>query len=251
MNSATVRRLVVPRECIEESDRARITGPLCHYLCRVLRLGPDSPLELIDGTGHRHQARIESISPQEVLVAIEGTQPPAEVRLPRLLLIYGLSRRTRTEWVLQKATELGVDWIVPGICQRSVARPRDPERKLSRWREILAQATRQCDRAVPPLLSPPLPLEGALEQGRHADVRLLATSSGRDLSEVQEQLRAPGRSAVAIAVGPEGGFSAPELALGEELGYQPVRLGPLTLRTETAAVAALSLVAFLSGRLDG
>jgi 16S rRNA (uracil1498-N3)-methyltransferase len=245
-----VRRLVVPEQCIEESGRARIAGSLCHYLCRVLRLGPGSPLELIDGTGHRHEGRIESLSPQEVLVVIERTQPPAEVRLPRLLLIYGLSRRIRTEWVLQKATELGVDWIVPGICQRSVARPRDPERKLARWREILAQATRQCDRAVPPLLSPPLPLNGALEQGRHADVRLLATSSGRDLSEIQEQLRA-GRSAVAIAVGPEGGFSPAELALGTELGYQPVRLGPLTLRTETAAVAALCLAAFLSGRLDG
>jgi 16S rRNA (uracil1498-N3)-methyltransferase len=229
---------------------ARLTGPLRHYLCHVLRMRLGVPLELVDGVGGVYHGTVTGISAREVVVALTRRPPETPEPTPRLVLVYGLSRRSRTEWVLQKATELGVDWIVPTLCQRSVSRPAQAERKLQRWLEIIRQATRQCGRATMPLLSPPLPLAAALAETCETECRLVAAPGGPPLASLQETLT-PATRSVAIAVGPEGGFSDEELAQATAAGFSPARLGPHVLRTETAAVVALALVAFLGGRLGG
>lgn len=244
------RRLVVPREAIE-GDRATVRGPGHHYLCHVLRLRRGDRLELLDGSGARYEGEIDGISADAVTVAIQDRHPPPPAPAPRIVLIYGLSRRSRTEMVLQKATELGVDWFLPAVCERSVARAVDRPGRAERWLEIMTQATRQCGRAAAPILSPALPLADALAQAGEADLRIVASGpEGEPISSVSEALAAKGLRDVAAAVGPEGGFAPEELALAVQLGFRSVSLGRLVLRTETAAVAMLTLLSFLSGRLS-
>lgn len=243
-----MRRVVVPVGCVRHG-RARLEGSIHHHLTRVLRLRPGEVLELRDGTGVVYRGLIDEITAAEVVVAVHETvaAETAPVR-PRLTLIYGLSRRCHTEWVLQKATEIGADAIVLASCERSPSRP-EGERKAARWEEIIRQAARQCGRASWPTVRPPSPLADALAGVAAAEVRLIAQAGGPPLSAIQSTLSSRAED-LALAVGPEGGFAEQELQQAELLGYRPVGLGPNVLRTETAAVVLLALAAFLCGRLD-
>jgi 16S rRNA (uracil1498-N3)-methyltransferase len=243
------RRLVVPQGTLD-GDTASVSGDLHHYLSRVLRLKPGVEIELVDGAGAGSVGQIERITAQETCFLLTSPLPPrlTEPR-PRLTLLYGLSRRTRTELVLQKATELGVAWILPVVCERSVSRPKRGERKLERWLEIVGQAARQCGRRIVPLVSAPTPFAAALGEVGDVEHRLLAAAGGGSLSDLGPELAAADH--LALAVGPEGGFSNEELEAAGEAGFRQVSLGRLVLRTETAAIAGLTLLAFLSGRLEG
>jgi 16S rRNA (uracil1498-N3)-methyltransferase len=245
-----VRRLVVPTSIISQ-NQAQLSGPLHHYVCHVLRLKPNDPLEIADGQGTRYLGRIIGLDAKTVRVALDHRIESPPSLGPRLVLIYGLSRRSHTELVLQKTTELGVDWILPSVCQRSVSIPPNPERKLERWKEIIVQASRQCGRSTLPFISVPAAIESTLTEASGADIRWIATEQGTPLSTFSE-LSKPHSSPqmIALAVGPEGGFTEEELQMAIEMQYEPVKLGPLTLRTETAAIVAVALAAFLSGRFN-
>ena len=173
--------------------------------------------------------------------------PPGK---PRLCLVHAVSRGARHEWVLQKATELGVDQLLPAICERSVTRPGGGN-KSRRWHEIVRQAARQCERGTLPELADPMPFEQVLPRPevQSADLRLIATPGAGPLSEQTELLQ---RSAerVVLAVGPEGGFCSSELTMASDEGFVPVGLGSRVLRSETAALALLAVAAHLCGRLD-
>lgn len=242
-----MRRLVVPPEVIQGRS-ARLVGAHRHHLVDVLRLRAGSPVLLVDGSGRAYRGRLSAVDEAAALVSIEeelAVPPPAG---PALTLIYGLSRRARTEWVLQKATELGADAIAVAECRRSVARG-GGALKRARWEELLRQAARQCGRVRLPELSGPRPLGEMLGRAAQVDLKLIAHPGGEPLSALQRELgdRPP---SVALAVGPEGGFCDEELAQAASLGFRAVALGPLVLRTETAALVLLALAAFLSGRLE-
>jgi 16S rRNA (uracil1498-N3)-methyltransferase len=242
-----MRRLVVPPEVIQGRS-ARLVGAHRHHLVDVLRLRTGSPVLLLDGSGRAFRGRLSSVGEAEARVSIEeelAVPPPAR---PTLTLIYGLSRRARTEWVLQKATELGADAIALAECRRSVARSGAAE-KRARWEELLRQAARQCGRARLPELTGPCPLGETLARAANLELKLIAHPGGEPLSALRRELgdRPP---SVALAVGPEGGFCEEELGQAAGHGFRTVSLGPLVLRTETAALVLLALAAFLSGRLE-
>jgi len=241
------RRLVVPSASLE-GQQAELGGALHHYLCHVLRLKPGAELELVDGAGVSRAGRIERIDAASALIALDEPVPTAREALPRLALLYGLSRRARTELVLQKSTELGIDWILPVVCHRSVSRPGEPQRKLERWQEIVGQAARQCGRTTVPLISRPTRLSEALAAVSCVERKVLAAAGAPSLARTGSGLT--GARDVVLAVGPEGGFTDEEVDLACQAGFCPVSLGPLTLRTETAAIVGLALVAFLGGRLE-
>ena len=238
---------MVAPEMIQNGE-ARLIGSSHHHLTVVLRLKPGSTVDLLDGSGGRHEGILAEVTSEESVVRIQRSSTVEPTPGPHLWLLYGLSRGRRTELVLQKATELGIDAIFPCLCERSVARPQKPEQKHQRWAEIIAQAARQCDRARLPWLAPLTPLAQALEAVPASAVRLMAVPGAAPLSTLAGALA--GAPSVALVVGPEGGFAAGEVEAAVNLGFVGVGLGPQVLRTETAAVALVALTAFLSGRLE-
>lgn len=201
----------------------------------------------MDGSGGRHEGTLDQVTAGESLVRIDKTLASEPVKGPRLTLIYGLSRGRRTEQVLQKATELGVDAIFPCLCERSVARPQKPDQKHRRWMEIIKQAARQCDRSRLPCLAPLVTVGQALEAAPASAVRLVAVPGAPSLSTYRQALLAA--PAVCVVVGPEGGLTDAEVESATALGFEAAGLGPRILRTETAAIALSALVSFLTGRL--
>ena len=244
-----MKRLVVSPDALA-SGHATLTGRLHRHVVRVLRLREGAELLLTDGKGHEYEGTIAQVDEHAVHVTLRRERPGVAEPTPRLTLIFGLARGGRSEFVIQKTTELGVTRLVPALCARSTARPSDVARKHLRWTEIARQAARQCGRAHLPAVEPAAALAEALGVETSASaLRLVAAPEAPPLSRIETELRAD-REEVVMVVGPEGGLDEAELALCEKAGFLPVGLGPLTLRTETAPLVLVSLVAYLSGRWE-
>jgi 16S rRNA (uracil1498-N3)-methyltransferase len=240
---AFVIRLPVPKERI--ADRVVLTRAERHYLADVLRLGPGAQLEVFDGEGRRFAARLVSTEEME-LTALAAQERSART----IVLAQALSKGEKMDLVVQKATELGADAIHPWRAARSVVKldERHAAERVRRWQRIAEQASRQCGRAVVPPVRPVGALDDVLAQAKVAGALVLVLfekERARRLSEALAQTAGP----VVLVVGPEGGWSAEEIARAEKHAAVPVSLGRSILRTETAGLAALCVARFLEGEL--
>jgi 16S rRNA (uracil1498-N3)-methyltransferase len=233
-------RVHVP-EPLTPGARHTIGGDAANHIARVLRLKPGDPLTLFDGRGGEHAARIEAVRRGIVLVAVgERSQTDRESPLA-LTLAQGVSRGERMDWVVQKATELGVSQIVPLLTERSVVRldARQSARKRQHWQGIAVAACEQSGRNRIPEIAAPLDLYDFLARSsKDGATRLLLSPAGAlGIGELQAL-----DAGAIVLIGPEGGLSESEQRAVLGAGFIAVRLGPRILRTETAAVAALTLL---------
>lgn len=218
-----------------------------YHVARVLRMREGAPLRVFDGTDGEYDAEITRVAGDAVTVRLLTHVPSATESPLRITLVQGISRSERMDWTLQKATELGVSAIAPVLTARSVVRldEKQAARKQEHWRGIVIGACEQCGRARVPTVAAPMTLRQHVATVRKEGLRLVLSPS------------APGSLAglaslpnkVELLIGPEGGLDDDELTSASAAGYTPVRLGPRVLRTETAAVVALSVLQALWGDL--
>jgi 16S rRNA (uracil1498-N3)-methyltransferase len=230
------------RVCVEAPLEAHsqhlIRGAAANHITRVLRLRPGAELTLFDGRGGEYPARILELRKAAVLASVEARVDEERESPIALTLAQGVARGERMDFVVQKATELGVRRIVPVLAERSVVRlnEQQAEARLRHWRAIAVAACEQCGRNRLPQLEPAQTLETFLasvpEGERRFALRPGAPLRIRDL--------APGSAPVTVLIGPEGGLSEAEQAAATRAGFMPLCLGPRVLRTETAAIAALA-----------
>jgi 16S rRNA (uracil1498-N3)-methyltransferase len=234
------RRLATGSE-IELPDAAA-----CH-VARVLRLRAGSALTVFDGAGSDYRGEVVSVAGDRVRVRVLERVAALPASRLAITLVQGVSRGERMDWTLQKATELGVHAIVPVLTARSVVRldARQAEGKLRHWRGILAASCEQCGRSIIPELRPPRELTAHLAGAADDGQRLVLSPDGP--TELAGLASLGNR--VELLIGPEGGLDDAEMASVRALGYQPVRLGPRVLRTETAGVVALAVLQALWGDL--
>ncbi len=216
------------------------------HLVRVLRLERGQPLRLFDGSGNEHEAELASIAKRTATALVKEAVAANDRESPlRVTLGQGIARGEKMDWILQKATELGVAHIVPLVTARTEVRldATRAQRRLAHWRAVVASACEQCGRSRLPDLAEPLPL-AAWVAGLNPDagVRLVLDPEG----PLRLRDTAPAAQAV-LAVGPEGGLSPQELATLHQADFAGLRLGPRILRTETAGLAALASLQALHG----
>jgi len=219
-----------------------------YHVARVLRMREGAPLRVFDGTGSEFQAEIVRVEGDAVTVQLAAHAQSAAESPLRITLVQGVSRSERMDWTLQKATELGVSAIAPVLTARSVVRLDDKqaEKKQAHWRAIVIGACEQCGRSKIPAVSPPVALRDYFTKVRKEGMRLvLSPSAPGSLAGIASL-----PSKVDLLIGPEGGLDDDELAAAQKAGFMPVRLGPRVLRTETAAVVALSVLQALWGDLQ-
>ncbi len=220
----------------------------------VLRLRPGDVIALLDGAGGEYEASITEVSRREVTAEVgprrEGLANPA----PPVTLCLGMLKVSRLELVLQKGTELGVAAFQLLVTERSVALADELSgTKRRRYERILAEALEQCGGAWLPELREPLTLAGALAAVPPGAIPLMPweEAAGQSLgAALRHEREARPIQGVWLFIGPEGGFSAAEVALAERHGARVVTLGRRILRAETAALVAATLALDALGALD-
>ncbi|HID55343.1 TPA: 16S rRNA (uracil(1498)-N(3))-methyltransferase [Candidatus Poribacteria bacterium] len=238
--------LFVPPDQIRD-DIARISGEERHHI-HVLRLRVGDEVRLLDGTGGIYEGVISTLRRDEAVVKIlrrYHRRSPAR----KVYLYQGLPKGEKLDLIIQKATELGVYSVTPVICRRSIPRieaNKIPDR-LRRWNKIAVEACKQCGRVFLPRLNRPRSFDEVLGEVK-ADLRLMLWEGERE-KRLRDALKRPLPKSVAVLIGPEGGFEEMEVRSAVKAGFQPVSLGELTLRTETAAIASLSIIQYELGLL--
>ncbi|HSS30356.1 MAG TPA: 16S rRNA (uracil(1498)-N(3))-methyltransferase [Nitrospiraceae bacterium] len=227
----------------------RITGDLLHHLRDSLRLHPGDRLTLNDGHGTRYRVEVTHVTPQAIDNRIIDQQTEPTRRTSPIVLGQALIKGDKMDWVIQKATELGVATIVPIHSTHSVIKP-NPERlehQRARWTRIARDAAQQSERWTLPVIADPVDLAEICLHYASAPLKgmLAERSSGPSLATIS--LPQDRQHPIIVLIGPEGGWAPDEQRLAQEQGFLPLTLGPRILRAETATIAALSI---LQSRLD-
>jgi 16S rRNA (uracil1498-N3)-methyltransferase len=207
------------------------------HVAKVLRARTGDQIVIFNGDGREYAGAIDSIRGSRVTAAVsEGEGVDRESPLG-VTLVQCIPRGDRMDFIVQKATELGMRRLVPVLSQRSVVRldAEQSESKATHWRAVAVNACEQCGRTKLPVIDTPVPLVNYLGSAAAAPRRLVLDPD-IEPSDMPERIE----GSVEIAIGPEGGFADEELEAFRLAGFVGVRLGPRILRTETAAIAALT-----------
>ncbi|MDI3327033.1 MAG: 16S rRNA (uracil(1498)-N(3))-methyltransferase [Alicyclobacillaceae bacterium] len=247
-----MQRYLVPPSCFV-GDTAVIRGEDARHMARVMRMVPGQTVECGDGRGTVYRAVIEALSPAEARLSLkERVEEDPEPRV-ELVLLQGLPKHDKMDLIVQKATEIGVARIVPVAAARSVVRYEGEReaRRLERWRRIAKEAAEQARRARIPEILPPVDSSRAWDLVAGADAALLLDEGrrGRPLAAALRRRLGPCR--IALAVGPEGGWTPEEVEEAAGRGVEPVHLGPRILRTETAGLVAAAAIFYHFGEWGG
>ena len=215
---------------------------------QVLRMQPGDGLTLFDGAGGEYEAIIERMGRSEVTVQV-GAHAAIEREAPRAVhLAIGMPANERMDWLVEKATELGAASIQPLMTARGVLRlaGERADKKRAHWQAIAIAACEQCGRNRVPLVHPVRALAAWIDSPPIDDAErfLLSLAEGaRSLRQIRDGAPAAGLRGACVLSGPEGGLNAAEEQEAIARGFAPLTLGPRVLRAETAALAALALLA--------
>jgi 16S rRNA (uracil1498-N3)-methyltransferase len=225
------------RHALGDGASVELDAGQANYLGNVLRLGVGAELLLFDGMSGEWLARIAEAAKKRMRLSVERRIREPE-SIPDVWLAFAPVKRAQTDWLVEKATELGVASIIPVMTQRTVA-----ERvRLDRLESIAIEAAEQCGRTRVPQIVEPLPLKRFIEELDPARHFYFADEAGGD------PLASAFREGPAvILVGPEGGFTEEERGFVRGTGASAISLGPRILRAETAALAALAAFMAVAG----
>ncbi len=224
-----------------DAGRAVLAGAAAHHLGRVLRAEPGQLYELSDGTSV-WLGKIEFAAKDEIQFSLVEPLPVRTLSLDKTLLL-AVVKFDAFEWALEKATELGVNRIVPlaaARCEKGLLTA--AAKRAERWKKILFESSQQSRRVRLPVIEPVATPREALAAS-NSELKLLL-SERADAQSLRKLLRGRSADSVALAIGPEGGWTDEELAAAQKKGFEAASLGNLILRTETAVTACLASVNF-------
>ncbi|WCJ57954.1 RsmE family RNA methyltransferase [Fontisphaera persica] len=226
----------------------QLTGDEAHHAARVLRLRRGEEVQILDGQGNQFYCTVSSVTPHAVELHLQRHEtappPPAQITL-----FQALPKHKTWDTLLAKAVELGASRVIAVLTEHTVphATADRQERQRARWQQAAIEACKQCGQPWLPRVLGPLPWTDALTLWPQCEIHLAGllthrTARVRDHLAAFRQTHGRWPASVGLWIGPEGDFSPAEVAALLERGVCPITLGPLVLRVDTAAIAALALV---------
>ena len=231
-------------QALSPDSKLELGQKTSHYLSRVLKLRVGSPLVLFNGDGYDYAAELMSATKNGAECLVSARLPAVAESGLAITLVQAISRGERMDLSLQKATELGVAAIQPITSERVEVKldPRREEKRLLHWKRVIISACEQSGRACVPAMHAPVSLDDWIAGSQDCLRLVLDPQSDQALTgQTLDQ------SIVELLVGPEGGFSEPELNRLKIAGVKPVSIGPRILRTETAGPAAVAVLQCMGG----
>ena len=233
-------------------ETMELTGTDAHHIARVLRMAVGDNVIIADTNERTARAEITAITDEVVTLSLieyleDDSEPTVKVRLAQCL-----PKSDKMEFIVQKAVELGAVSIQPVNSENCVVKyTADKQAKrVERWQKIAHEAAKQCKRAAVPTVEPIITLKELLSRVAD-DETVLFCYEAEDGRTLRQALNTHQSEKYTVLIGPEGGFSPEEARLCQEMGAHPVSLGSRILRTETASLAALTMVLYAHGELGG
>ncbi len=223
-----------------------IRGNEAIHILKVLRLKCGDLFEMCNNSENTFVCRIIDCGKKNVVSEIVNSYKEESTTEKKIFVFQSLSKGTKMDFVIQKSVELGAYMLVPVNTEFSVVKLSDEEGKLSRWRRISMEASKQCKRNVMMQVHSPVSFNEAVDMLNDCDIRIIAYEGEKETS-LKSVIRTPKTErsdSIGMMIGPEGGFSKQEIQFAKESGITTVTLGKRILRTETAAVALLSTIMY-------
>ena len=231
-------------------ETAKIDGPLLKHLRDVLRVNRGETLTFVDECRQRYVAQVDRVDRQALVARITSrleTAPPTPLQLT---LAQGIIKGKKMDWIIQKATELGVGRIIPLHTSRTVVRLDGlrAQRQQTRWQTIAYEAAQQSSRDEVPQVQPICSFSDFIRADSHF-LRLILWEGETERSLKNELASHSDLKSAALLIGPEGGFSQQEVSEAKAQGFRAIHLGQRILRTETASLVTLGVLQYLWGDL--
>lgn len=241
------RRFFARPECIQ-GNRIYIRDKELHYLKDVLRLKKGASITVFDGGQKEYAGVIADVTNQEARVDIRSSRiVSGGAAACRIILAQAISKSTKIDFVVEKATELGVDEIMPVSAERAIVRlnKQKLQDRQKRWQRIAQAASRQCGRPDVPVIRECMDVKDALVVLKNCQMRLFFCihKQAVKLQEILKNTCPP--ESIAVFIGPEGDFTEREADIARENGFNSASLGRRTLRSETAGLCVLSILNYL------
>ena len=246
------RRFFVPPGALA-SDSVSIEGPLARRLAKVLRLAPGDEIICFDGGGEDARVRIETSDGRRVTGPVIERAPGPPESPVRINLYQSVTKGERFEWLLEKATEIGVARFVPLIAARAVVKTAGEGNRSERWRRIVVEAAEQCGRSAVPEVTAPQRFDAAIASAQGL-LLLPYEEAGESAPGIADVLRQEidalfAQGEISIFIGPEGGFEAAEVERARATSAHVITMGRRVLRSETAGLVASTLALHAVGEL--
>lgn len=232
---------------LNEHAIIRLDENASHHLARVLRATMGDSIFLFNGNGNEYAAVIKHIDKKSVEVEITNEKLCRNESPIAISLAQGIARGEKMDFIVQKAVELGVNQIFPLVTERCNVKLKGEreDKRLQHWQSVAISASEQCGRCLIPEVHAPRKLETWLSQIK-ADICFVLSPHVENTLSLRKTTVV---SSVALLIGPEGGLSEHEISVAIQIGFQPLKLGPRILRTETATIAALTAMQVKFGDL--
>jgi len=245
-----VRRFFVTPDNLNENQAVHLDGDEFHHLKNVCRLEEGERVELLDGEGRIALAVINQIGKKSATLDIEKIDKLSPMPFPHVKIILCVPRFQKMDLIIQKCVELGATEILPVVSDRSFVKSlsKDLTVKVKRWEKIAGEACKQSGRAWPMKISEFSTLAKASELAKADESLFLYEGDGvLNIKSALEKKQASTLETLTLFIGAEGGFSTTEVENFKKLGFQPVTMGSLVLRVETACIAILSVIQYHFG----
>ncbi len=239
-----MHRFYAPTESFADNSIA-LDADETHHLRDVLRLRVGDEVSVFDGEGKEFRCGVREIKKKSSLLNIVAESKPASLESAfQISLAATVVNGEKYDLVIQKAVELGVVTFVPLIAVRCEVKLKDAAKRVSRWRRIALEATKQCGRAKIMDISEPVEFDTLIANSIQADIVLFSERDGNAFSTVK------GQKTMTVIIGPKGGWDDMELELARLRGVNIVTLGGRILRAETAAIAITAILQHRFGDLN-
>lgn len=243
----------MPRFFIEniKSDSLTIDGPDAIHISRSLRMQKGDILTICDTKSTDYKCKITDINNDYVKLNVIEKYPCHNEPNINVTLYQAIPKSDKMDQIIQKSVELGVSSVVPVLMDRCISRPRDfaMAKKIKRWQKISQSAAEQSSRGIIPKISDTINIDQAIERSAKNDLSIFFYEDGGET--ISHILTTPKKlETMSIFIGPEGGFSLDEVNKLTINGISPVTLGERILRTETAPIAALAIIMYITGNMN-
>ena len=235
-------RFYVPKENVKENI-IYIDGQEARHILNVMRLTGGDKVIVFDGTGKEYTGFIKEAKPTSLKVEIISTKSPKKENIPEITLVQAVPKKGKMDYIIEKATELGVHSIIPVLSERTIVKIKDEKiaNRVSRWKKIASEAAKQCGRASIPEVGDVEKFYNVIDTIDKYDLSLMACLSYGTIP-LKEAISDFETGKIIIFIGPEGDFTPDEIKMAENTSSRLISLGGRVLKSDTAGLYLLSVL---------